>query len=34
MKKKILFIHVALWKGGIETALTSMLSEWITSGMM
>ena len=26
MKKKILFIHVALWKGGIETALTSMLS--------
>ncbi len=25
MKKKILFVHTALWNGGIETALTSML---------
>lgn len=25
MKKKILFVHIALWTGGIETALTSML---------
>lgn len=25
MKKRILFVHIALWIGGIETALTSML---------
>lgn len=27
MKKKILFVHIALWIGGIETALTSMLNK-------
>lgn len=27
MKKKLLFVHIALWTGGIETALTSMLSQ-------